>query len=75
MIREGIVRHAQDDNPLNWINHLQNYLNSRNDTKHSVTKSKPSEIWADGRDFDVKDDKAIHEIKFYSRSTWKINFF
>ena len=66
MIREGIVRHAQDDNPLNWINHLQNYLNSRNDTKHSVTKSKPSEIWADGRDFDVKNDKAIHEIKLNS---------
>ena len=66
MIREGIVRHVQDDKPLNWINHLQNYLNSRNDTKHSVTKSKPSEIWADGRDFDVKNDKAIHEMKLNS---------
>ena len=54
MIREGIVRHAQDENPLDWVNHLQNYLNSRNDTKYSVTKSKPNEIWTEGRDFDLK---------------------
>ena len=62
MIREGIVRHAQDDNPLDWVSHLQNYLNSRNDTKHSVTKAKPSEIWVDGRDFNKK-HPAIVKIK------------
>ena len=42
--------------------HLQHYLNSRNDAKHSVTKKKPDEIWVDGRDFNKK-HPIIVEIK------------
>lgn len=32
-------------NDLNWIDHLQEMLDSRNNTVHSVTKSSPAEIW------------------------------
>jgi hypothetical protein len=62
MIREGFVRHSHDENPTDWVSHLQHYLNSRNDTKHSVTKKKPNEIWVDGRDFNKK-HPTIVEIK------------
>jgi hypothetical protein len=62
MIREGFVRHSHDPNPMDWVNHLQHYLNSRNDSKHSVTKKKPDEIWVEGRDFNKK-HPAIVEIK------------
>ena len=45
-----------------WISHFENYLNSRNDSKHSVAREKPDEIWVDGRDFNKK-HPIIVEIK------------
>jgi hypothetical protein len=60
MINEGFIRY----NTLNWFSHLQEYVNNRNDTKHTVTKKKPQDIWITGRDrTDFKDDENIIEVK------------
>jgi hypothetical protein len=58
MINEGFIRY----NSLYWVEHLQEYINNRNDMKHSITKKKPNEIWKAGRDPNDDDDK-IFEVK------------
>ena len=45
MIREGFIR----TNSLNWIDHLDDYLYNRNNTKHTTTKYTPDELWRRGR--------------------------
>ena len=59
MIREGFIRH----NSTNWVDHLQNYVNSRNDSKHTVTKRKPDDLWRRGTVFNVKTDQEIVETR------------
>ena len=60
MINEGFIRY----NSLNYVNHLQEYCNNRNDMKHTVTKKKPKDIWVAGREKnDFKDDENIMEVK------------
>jgi len=60
MINEGYIRYGA----LNYISHLQEYCNNRNDMKHSVTKKKPKDVWVAGRDKDeFKDDENIIEVK------------
>jgi transposase InsO family protein len=55
MINEGMTRY----NSFNWVEHLSEYLNNRNDSKHSVTKKKPNDIWVPGhylKDYENDDD-------------------
>jgi len=60
MIREGNVR----NNSLNWVDHLQTYINNRNNTKHSTTKYKPIDLWRKGRKaFNSEDATTPKEIK------------
>ena len=60
MIREGYVR----NNSLNWVDHLQTYINNRNNTKHSTTKYKPVDLWRTGRKaFNTEDANTPIEIK------------
>lgn len=40
-------------NSLNWIDHLQEILNSRNSTVHSVTKKAPKFIWKPEKEKDL----------------------
>ena len=59
MINEGMTRY----NSFNWVDHLHEYLNNRNDSKHSVTKKKPNDIWTSGRDLDDFDEDDINETR------------
>ena len=60
MINEGMVRY----NSFNWVDHLGEYLNNRNDTRHGVTKKKPNEIWIAGRNKrEFKKDKDVQAIR------------
>jgi len=46
MIREGFIR----NNNLNWVDHLNQYIENRNNSKHSTTKYTPNQIWKEGRE-------------------------
>jgi hypothetical protein len=60
MINEGMTRY----NSFNWVDHLQEYVYNRNDSKHGVTKKKPKDIWVAGRDKEeFEQDKDIKEIR------------
>jgi transposase InsO family protein len=60
IIREGFIR----NNSLNWVDHLQTYINNRNNTKHSTTKYKPVDLWRTGRKaFNAEDENTPKEIK------------
>lgn len=52
MIREGFIKY----NTLNWIDYLDDFVDNKNNTKHSVTKHQPNEIWREGIDKDINDD-------------------
>ena len=58
MIREGFIRY----NTFNWVDYLQNYVNNRNDTKHSITKKKPNAIWQAGVETHSSDSE-IEEVE------------
>ena len=58
MIREEFIRY----NTFNWVDHLQNYVNNRNDTKHSITKKKPNAIWQAGVETHSSDSE-IEEVE------------
>jgi hypothetical protein len=45
MMRESFVR----TNSFNWIDHLSEYCDNRNNSKHSVTKHRPNEIYSSTR--------------------------
>ena len=59
MINEGMTRY----NSFNWVDHLSEYVFNRNDSKHSVTKKKPNDIWEPGRDINDFDDEDINETR------------
>ena len=60
MINEGFIRY----NSLYWVDYLQEYINNRNDMKHTITKKKPNEIWTTGRNQkDFYKDKNVDEVK------------
>ena len=46
MIREGFIR----NNNLIWVDYLDQYIENRNNSKHSTTKYTPNQIWRQGRD-------------------------
>ena len=46
MIREGFIR----NNNLNWVDSLNQYIENRNNSKHSTTKYTPNQIWKEGRE-------------------------
>ena len=45
MIREGFIR----NNNFNWIDHLDDYIENRNESKHGTTKYTPNQIWTEGQ--------------------------
>lgn len=60
MIREGFVKF----NNLNWIDHLQDYVDNKNNRKHSVTKQEPDTIWREGNEKKInKTDKTLLDVK------------
>jgi len=60
LINEGMIRY----NSFNWVDHLDEYLTNRNDTRHGVTKKKPNEIWVPGRNKrEFKRDKDVQAIR------------
>jgi len=58
MIREFFVRNQNFD----WISVLPNVVKNRNDTKHSVTKRKPDDIWQPGTETHESDSE-IEEVE------------
>jgi transposase InsO family protein len=59
-INEGMTRY----NSFNWVDHLNEYLNNRNDSKHSITKKKPNDIWVPGHYLkDYENDEDIKEVR------------
>ena len=46
MIREGFIRSGD----LNWIDHLNDYIINRNNSKQRTTKNLPVNIWRSGRE-------------------------
>ena len=46
MIREGFIR----NNNLIWVDNLDQYIENRNNSKHSTTKYTPNQIWKEGRE-------------------------
>lgn len=61
MIREGFIR----NNNLDWIHYLDDYIENRNNTKHSTTKHTPAQVWEPGR---KRIDKLDDDEKEYIRS-------
>ena len=57
MIREFFVR----NDSFNWIDNLEHIIVNRNNSKSTVTKKKPSELWKPGLDPDDSDDD-IQEV-------------
>ena len=56
MMRESFIRTKS----FNWIDNLQDFVDNRNKSKHSVTKNQPEQIWDENKDF--TNDK-IDEVK------------
>jgi hypothetical protein len=61
MMREGFIR----NNNLDWIHYLDDYIENRNNTKHSTTKHTPAQVWEPGR---KRIDKLDDDEKEYIRS-------
>lgn len=60
-IREGFVRH----NNLNYVDHLQDYLDAYNSTKHSTTGYDPSTLWTGAKQDEDDEDTGAdirHEV-------------
>ena len=55
LIREGTIRY----NSLDWIHHLQEYINNRNNHDNTTTKFTPNELWTEGRQ-KIKNSKIVH---------------
>lgn len=45
MMRENFIR----TNSLNWIDYLDDFIENRNNSKHSTTKQTPNQVWTAGR--------------------------
>ena len=45
IIREGFIR----NNNFNWIDNLDDYIENRNESRHSTIKYTPNQIWVEGR--------------------------
>jgi len=43
-INEGFAKH----NNIEWVSHLQNYIENINNQRHSKSKYKPTELWSQG---------------------------
>ena len=60
MIREGFVR----NNSFNWLDNLDDYINNRNESRHSTTKYTPNQIWKEGiNELDAVTKKEQKEIE------------
>ena len=45
MMRENFIR----TNSLNWIDYLDEFVENRNNSKHTTTKQTPNQVWTPGR--------------------------